>query len=571
MTRTGVARAPWNLVLGAGLVWASMLLAVPAAFAQIAVVREVQGLRQALEATRGLQGAAALGALRATPQGALALDEASTLLHAGLLGPESTTALAEAGLLQTVQALAPSETQTTALSRMLRNEPLIFTGVPQVASDGIKLVTDSHGELFLAVNPGANWSNQWAAETAAFEGHRVTVKAWPDETGTSLVVEQFAPGSSDRFVMGRVEPLPDGVGIRVAPDKWVRIDDDTLSETLAPFARTGVILQGRTVPYLDDGELRWRFVPDGPSLYVLTRLNPTYGNYILGDTPFQKTRIEPSNDAVNEAAQQRWGDRVIVHGTIQPGVEGFPRVLSTDWVSQRIPTETQDAVKGRGKDITLITDQNRARAVAPFAAVPGTCAGRCDFDPVKSLVEHVSGIQPAVRRVSLQGPLLAEGSGTPFLPDHEGTPHGAWRLTLDGRPAFEWVYRNGRLVEAGYLDKNGLRHGDWIGVHPNGTHDMLQAGWKHGQPTGTWYYFHPRPEGAGSIFDRLELYEDGRLTAAGPVHALRINSKDVILRHGTWRAFDAQSNVLTEEDFDWRVSPVNAETGEPIDPSTLTP
>ncbi len=100
-------------------------------------------------------------------------------------------------------------------------------------------------------------------DAVAFEGEQMTVRGWLGQSG-ALVVEEYAPGKSASFVQGGIESVNGEIGVRVRPDKWVKIASTKLAAQLANTEQQAIILHG---PVTKTGDT-WTFTGE-PSGYWL--------------------------------------------------------------------------------------------------------------------------------------------------------------------------------------------------------------------------------------------------------------------------------------------------------------
>lgn len=118
-----------------------------------------------------------------------------------------------------------------------------------------------------------------ASDVQAFAGRVVTVRGWPTDgwlpgqTGGTLAVEEWAPGTSADFVAGRLLVKGEDVSVRVRADKLVAIDDPALKSWLKSYDNLGIVLPG-VVEKRGDA---WHFTSAPADFYVLAGFTGMYG------------------------------------------------------------------------------------------------------------------------------------------------------------------------------------------------------------------------------------------------------------------------------------------------------
>jgi hypothetical protein len=133
----------------------------------------------------------------------------------------------------------------------VKNPPSI-TGV---LNNGV-LTTADNTQIRCLQSPHVSQGNIYRgfSDSVAFDGGQITVRGWPAADG-ALVVEEYAPGNDAAFVQGGIETVNNAVGVRVRPDKWVKIEDADLAAQLAGTDTQAIILHG---PVVRNGD-EWTF------------------------------------------------------------------------------------------------------------------------------------------------------------------------------------------------------------------------------------------------------------------------------------------------------------------------
>ncbi len=87
-----------------------------------------------------------------------------------------------------------------------------------------------------------------------------------------------------------------------------------------------------------------------------------------------------------------------------------------------------------------------------------------------------------------------------------GKREGTWReFDENGNVISSQIYQNGKLVQAGVMDTDGTRRGEWIELYPDST--MRSKGlFINGKRSGDWKFYYP-----GEVLEQEGSYKDGML------------------------------------------------------------
>lgn len=309
---------------------------------------------------------------------------------------ELSPALLElAGALGATQAARTETMKWVAEPQLPWVEPPSFTGRLEVI-DGAPTLVTTRGSFVINYD-GFHWRDE--VETA-FAGSVVTLKGFPSADGKTLAFSQFAPGSSDEFVSGRVLVVQGRV--YVAPHNKrsysAEVTDPELKRLLlgdpdnnvASYAAAGVILPGTVV------------VEDGNAIF---KGKAESGFYLLGRV---LERAEPNTEVKLES-----GYNVPSRGTVNGAV---------------VPAELQPgALVGPTGDTTLGDTPDSQGRRSFFFVKPRLEANADDFEPTRrfdlvwagkasDVGQHGALSAPATTLQSVADAVPASSEDAPFEP-----------------------------------------------------------------------------------------------------------------------------------------------------------
>lgn len=453
----------------------------------------------------------------------------------------------------------------------------VFRGTV-VLEDGKARLQTKDGTYDLVTDGEAPWNLRWSGEMMSFLGQTVTVRAQPSTAGQVLQVKEFAPGTSDQFVHGRVLVKGDGVFINVRPGKQVKVMNEQLAGLLEDWDKVAFILPG-DVTYVDG---KWQFHGTPESVYLLTKLNPGEGVY-YADTPFERVHLTAAKNLGGVLPNEKMGQRIFVHGKLLPKPQGSTepnrRWFEADWLGGGI----SPAVVAKGEAPTGgVKFSTAMTAEAPAKLARGE---EVAFEP--QLPELPRGTKTGaflvgdVQQRWFEGRKLAEGPV-----DAQGLPHGEWRefsatpkaggvnaageapfdyvetlrgryehgkrvgqwtQIIDGKPANAWQWENGHLVANGHLDAQGRPNDAWTLVAKDGFRDGGEGLYSHGLKVSRWNWYAP----GTTDYARAELYHpNGKLAAKGD--QLGVLGDDGVVRtfrRGSWEFFSTDGASLGTVDY----------------------
>lgn len=185
-------------------------------------------------------------------------------------------------------------------------------------------------------------------DVMAFAGQPVSVRGVVDETGKTLRVTEFAPGTLPDFVTGRVVVENDKVFVRARSRGLIEVTNPEFAAELKTRNKMGVILEGDTVEHTHgDGTVSRTFDGHPDGYWMLVRFtaalrhetNEVVSGTIQTAGSTARARVDMP---VTEGAKVEVGDRMYVRGRYKDGVITAEKATS----SAGSPWPTASAQRG---------------------------------------------------------------------------------------------------------------------------------------------------------------------------------------------------------------------------------